>query len=262
MRGTVMASAVMVGCLYESRPPDFVVDAGPADGAPGARITDGLIGLWELAENGGTTVGDTSGLPAVALSISDMTSVSWVPGALQVEAPVDINSGFVSNRISLACRDSDEVTLEAWVTPATTSQTGSIASHPARVITLTTPNISSHQITLGQNGEAWIAQVKTTAAGLDAHGGPMLAAGSAALVPTHLVVTSNAAERRFYIDGALAIMDDRGGNLPWEAVRTVAIGGDPNRRNTWLGTVHLAAMYDRALDATEVETNFRAGPAP
>jgi hypothetical protein len=256
---------LVAGCLYSPRPldGDDTVDAAPVDASRSPRITAGLIALWSMSDTGGT-VTDSSGLAPFDLTIADLSRVIWADGALTIDAPVDINSGFgVPNRLIPDCKDTDQITVEAWVIPASTTQTGTVAGQPARVMTITVMNIASHQISLGQLGETWVGQVRTDAAGLDAHGGtPMLANGVVTQTLTHLVLTSSPTERRLWVDG-VSVSDDKGGLLDqWENTRTFALGGDPNQRDSWLGTIALGAVYNRALDPMEVATNFAAGPSP
>jgi hypothetical protein len=264
MRGWVAMVAMLAlgGCLYDGATvTNDVPDAAP-DAPTGGRVTDRLIGLWTLAENGGTTVGDTSGVtPAVSPVIASLADVVWAPETLSVAAPVDINTGFARNRLIEAIKLTSQVTLEAWVTPASGAQQGTTAGHPARIATITVSNIAGHYLTLGQLDTAWVAQVKTMAAGVDAHGGPNLTNGTVATTrPTHLVVTADATHRRLYVDGVM-VEDNLGGSLGfWDPMRTFELGGDPGRRNTWLGTLHLVALYDQALTPEQVAQNLAAGP--
>lgn len=261
--------ALLAGCSFTaptSGPDDAGVEGDAADAAldadPTARITDGLIALWTFDENGGSIVGDTSGVePPISPTIVDVANISWAPGTLTVDLPADINTSGSQNRIVPACKVSDEVTLEAWVTPANTTQTGTTTDQPARIITFTVTNIGQHLIGIGQLGGVWAAQVRTDAAGLDSHGGnPILTNGVVETKLTHLVVVSTGSQRRLYVDGMVAV-DDFGGLLDtWDPTFFVAIAGDPNRRNTWLGTIDLVAVYDRALSEAEVMTNHLAGP--
>jgi hypothetical protein len=260
MRAWWVAGWLGAGCSFTPGSGDDAVDARTADSDPSARVTDNLIGLWLFDETTGTSVGESSGVaPPVTMTIADGASIAWRGGSLDVSNAVDINSGFGTvNRLVAPCEASDEVTLEAWVTPASATQTGT-AGQPARIATMTSKNISTHQIAIGQLGGTWSGQVRTSAA-TDAHGGPILQNGVVSTSATHLVLTSTATARTLYVDG-VAVADALGGTLDsWETRRTFAIAGDPGRRNTWLGTIHLVAMYDRALDATDVMTNYRAGP--
>lgn len=265
MRGCLpILAAVVTGCLYDARladSPDAAHDAA-VDASTLPRITDGLIGLWLFDDGAGTIVSDTAGVdPPVSPTIATAASVTWAPGTLAVTAPVDINTGFATNRLVAAVRDSSELTVEAWVTPASASQTGTVAGQPARIVSITVANIGTHYLGLGQLDTTWAAQVKTDAMGVGSHGGPNLVNGTvAAGTLTHLVVTSDATHRRLYVDGVM-VEDAKGGSLAaWKPERTFALAGDPGGRNTWLGTLHLVAMYDRALTADEVATNLRAGP--
>ena len=269
MRGAgilpLVAAWGTAGCLYDSRLANEP-DAPPAiDADPTPRVTENLIGLWTLDENGGTTVADTTGIePAVVMTIADPTKTTWAPEQLTVNEPVDINTGFgVNNRLIPPCRASDQVTLEVWVTSADLGQTGvTTAGQPARVISLTVQNIGGHSISIGQLGTTWAGQVRTSNPAIDAHGGPILENGAVTSELTHLVLTSTVSERAFYVDG-VPVTDVLGGTLDrWEPMRTLALAGDPNRRNPWRGTIHLVAMYDRALTNAEVAQNFAAGPGP
>ncbi|MGE0396535.1 MAG: LamG-like jellyroll fold domain-containing protein [Kofleriaceae bacterium] len=134
------------------------------------------------------------------------------------------------------------------------------AGQPARIFSLTVRNAGQHLIGLGQDGPTWVAQVRTGALGLDGHGGtPTLRNGTVTLTPTHLVVTSTLTARTFYVNGQ-KVSDDKGGLLDaWKDTFIVELAGDPVQRNTWLGTMHLIAMYDVALDDAQVMNNFLAG---
>lgn len=267
MRAACLALLAASGCLYDARPlggdPDAARDDAAVDASHVPRVTDHLIGLWTFDDGAGTIVNDSAGVaPPVSPVIATPANATWAQGTLTVTAPVDINTGFATNRLVEACRDSGEVTLEAWVTSAAADQTGTAQMQPAHIVAVTVSNIGNHYLGLGQLGTTWAAQVKTAAAGIGAHGGPNLVEGTVSTAtPTHLVVTADDAHRRFYVDGVM-VEDDLGGSLGfWDpATRTFALAGDPGGRNPWLGTLHLVAMYDRALTADEVATNLRAGP--
>jgi hypothetical protein len=277
MRVWLMAG-MLVGCNYQApatsdgqQPTDSPSDV-PTDQPPDsstARVTAGLLGLWTMDETSGVAVNDTSGLAPVTLTIADETKVSWGSGALTIEAPVDIKTA-ANTRLVTPCKATDEVTIEAWVTSTVTSQAGSSpVGQPARVVTFAVQNLSSHLIGIGQLNTEWVGQVRTDAAGLDTHGGtPLLSGGSVTAGKlTHLVLTSTTSERSFYVDG-VRVFDDRGGLLDaWTTSYTLDFGGDPSSgvtpgiaRNAWFGSIHLVAMYERALTAQEVQMNMQAGP--
>jgi exo-beta-1,3-glucanase (GH17 family) len=64
-----------------------------------------------------------------------------------------------------------------------------------------------------------------------------------------------------YIDG----VEDQtfmriGGLAQWDDTYRIIVANEATNDRTWLGELHLIAVYDRALDAGEVEQNFMAGP--
>jgi hypothetical protein len=51
-----------------------------------------------------------------------------------------------------------------------------------------------------------------------------------------------------------------GGLSQWDDTYRIIVANEATNDRTWLGELHLIAVYDRALDAGEVEQNFMAGP--
>jgi hypothetical protein len=261
----------LVACSYSppaaigdggSDAPDHVSDV-PTDG--GGRITAGLTGLWKFDDNGGVTgtvVSDSSmQAPPVNPTIADVNRVMWFAQGLEIQSSVTISTPVVANRLVAASNSSEQVTLEAWVTPASDMQTGTVAMQPARIVTFAPANGSNHHISIGQDGASWVAGVRTTAPGIDVHGNPALSHPIAGTL-AHIVVTADASKRRLYVNGDLATEDDLGGQLNWDPNRAFVLAGEPNGQNPWLGSFHLVAMYDRALAADEVMTNFLIGARP
>jgi hypothetical protein len=78
---------------------------------------------------------------------------------------------------------------------------------------------------------------------------------------THVAYTrdSEGAEL-LYADGVEIAGSTRPGDLStWSSSALLAIGNEPTLDRPWLGTIHLAAVYARALSATEIAANRRAG---
>jgi hypothetical protein len=64
-----------------------------------------------------------------------------------------------------------------------------------------------------------------------------------------------------YIDGVENQTFMRMGGLSqWDDTYRIIVANEATNDRTWLGELHLIAVYDRALDAGEVEQNFMAGP--
>jgi hypothetical protein len=254
-----------VGCAFN--PPPAISDApvdpdGPPIGMeddPSRRVTAGLIGLWAFDEGAGNLINDTSTLVPVSPTINNIAMVTWAAGELTIDATVEINTGFTTrNRLIETCQGNDAVTLEAWVTPDNITQTGTTGGAPARIVSMGPVNAGNHEISLGQIGPAWVAHVRTANVGVDKDGNPALQHPIAGSV-SHLVVTASSAGRSFYVNGELVTSDTLGGTLDlWDKFHGLVLAGDPNGKNTWLGTLHLIAMYGRVLDDVDVKRNFNA----
>jgi len=169
---------------------------------PGPRVTAGQVVLYSFVEGGGNTINDRSGVGTPAdLVIGDTGAVTWLPGALSVDASCVIATPAAATKLITAVKASNEITIEAWVKPANLTQNG-----PARVVTLSS-GLLSRNFTMGQGiygsaSDALEVRLRTTTT--DANGTPALAtpAGSLATQLTHVVYTRNAAgQTKVYING-------------------------------------------------------------
>jgi hypothetical protein len=158
--------------------------------------------------------------------------------------------------LATACLESNEVTVEAWVQPASLDQTG-----PARIVTLSS-DPSTRNFTLGQEGDRYIVRLRTTQTNLG--GSPDFEAlkGSLTTDLTHVVFT-RAADGivRIYINGKLVALGQRLGDLSnWADDLRLGLGNELTRDRPWLGSIHLVAIYSRALSEDEIRANLEAGP--
>jgi len=101
---------------------------------------------YTFREGQGDVVRDVSGEgEPLNLKIEKPSAVRWLPdGGLRVESPTRIMSTAAAARVVQAISRSGELTLEAWVRPANTTQAG-----PARIVTLSV-DPSRRNFTLGQ----------------------------------------------------------------------------------------------------------------
>ena len=78
---------------------------------------------------------------------------------------------------------------------------------------------------------------------------------------THLVYTRDAdGLAQLYINGELIAKDNIGGDLTgWDASMRLALGSELTGDRNWRGTYHELALYDRALDASEINEHFHSG---
>jgi hypothetical protein len=222
----------------------------------GGRVTDGLVALWEFDDGAGGTVRDTSGVaPALDLAILDPLAVAWGPGTLTFNASTIARTPGAATKIISALQLTGELTLEAWVAPANTTQTG-----PSRIATLSI-DTGNRNVMLAQDEDRTMARTRASLSVLN--GLPEIHArpGDLDASLTHVVLTRTAqGERTLYVDGRPRASNRLGVDLAnWDATYPFAIGNEITLDRTWLGTFHLVAVYDRALTAEEVGRQFTAG---
>ena len=230
---------------------------------PGVRVTDGLVVLYGFQEGAGATVDDVSMVsPALDLTIQDSAAVSWLPGGgLAINAPTLISSAGAATKVIDAVKASGEITIEAWIAPANTTQDG-----PARIVTCSA-DAYSRNFTLGQGvpggaSDAWDVRMRTTGTGLN--GTPSLSTDSGTLsaVLTHVVYTRDSlGVAKIYVDGVEQVGRAEGGDFSnWDSVYALALGNELSGDRPWLGEYYLVAIFDRALSQAEVQQNFGGGP--
>lgn len=226
----------------------------------GVRVTNGLQVLYTFAENGGNLVGDVSGIGSpLNLQIANVNAVSWLNGGgLAINSPVLISALSDETKILTACKASNELTLEAWIKPANTSQDG-----PARILTFSLDPLNRN-FTLGQEFNVYDVRLRTTTT--SENGVPSLATGSNTVSTqlAHVVYTRAASgASKIYLNSNEAASGSIGGDFSgWDASHTLALANEMSGDRPWLGEIQLAAVYCRALSAAEVQQNFLAGARP
>ncbi len=240
---------------------DVTITVKPPSVVGGNRVTTGLVTLYEFQEQSGDTVFDVSGNGTpLNLKIDNTAGVSWVPGGISIDSPTMIASPEPATKVISAAQANDEITVEAWVKPADLVQNG-----PARIVTLSADS-GNRNFTLGQGkfGQANTDRVEvrlrsTTQSdnGTPAKNSPV---GSLDLELNHVVFTRDSAGTlKIYMDG-VETSSVVGGTLGnWDGDYRLGIANEFVNPRPWLGELHLVAIYDRALTATEVSQNLSAG---
>jgi hypothetical protein len=147
-------------------------------------------------------------------------------------------------------------TLEAWLTPANTTQAG-----PSRMVSYSSGTGTSNA-QMSQNAGRYRFRNRTAAS--NANGDPFLEAATpdVAAELQHVVMTfSAAAGRKTYVDGLLTAEDNAATTLAWVNTQTFVIGNETTNDRLWQGVFHLVAIHNKALSAAEVQQNFAAGVA-
>jgi len=231
------------------------VSGGPPP--PDTRTTVGLQALYRFQEGSGTTVNDVSGV-GTPLNLDISGDTTWSATGLTLNSNSLITSTGAASKVIDAVTTSNAITVEAWITPANTTQTG-----PARIVSLSLDPYSRN-FTLGQEGDRYDMRLRTT--GTSNNGIPSVGTAVGTLTPaqTHIVYTRDASGVvNFYKDGILLSTSNTSGDMSnWDNSYRLALANELSADRGWLGSLHLVALYNRALSGTDVAQNFAAGPQP
>ncbi|MEZ4832995.1 MAG: hypothetical protein R2873_13575 [Caldilineaceae bacterium] len=143
-----------VGPEPDDTPP---VDPTPTP-LPGQRVSEGIQALYTFEEGEGAVVHDVSEVgKALDLYVFDAGRVTWGAGTLTVDERTILSSAFPAKKIVDAARDSDEITIEAWITPSDVNLDG-----PARIVSLS-QNPHRRKLHLGQReGARYDVRLRTS----------------------------------------------------------------------------------------------------
>jgi hypothetical protein len=215
------------------------------------RVKSGLVAFYELEEGTGLIAHDSvSGGPN--LNIYEATKAVWKPHALtfvdftQVDTrPLPLTTAFV------ACKVSNEVTVEAWVESTLVNQDAR-----TRIATVATDN-NTLNFALGA----------TTTDGMWAalQGGQNLVpSGKLTTALTHLVMTRTASDStlRLYVNGSKIDELAAVASMSAWSDQPLFVGNGSGNDRGWRGALHLLAVYSRALTPAEIATNHGAGADP
>jgi hypothetical protein len=220
-----------------------------------SRAEKGLLALYRFPGTEARAIPDSAGAGGtLKLASTDYGSISRDSDRFKVRAPALLTSESPSTRIVDACKATNEITVEAWIAPANSTQTG-----PARIISLSS-GTGERNFTLAQLGDRFDVRLRTTAT--DANGQPSLssAEGTATTQPTHVVYTRNASgAARIFVNGKQSAELKAPGDFSgWNSEYKLVAVNETTRDRPWQGDLFLAALYSRALSAEEVQANFQA----
>ncbi len=223
------------------------------------RVEESLEALYDFNERLGDIVHDTSEAGhAIDLRITSPAAVQWRNGSLVIENGVVVRSIEPARSLNEAVKQSGELTIEAWITPANDRQSG-----PARIISLSA-DPSNRNITLGQDADKFDVRLRTTSTstnGIPSTPTPGEACRSELL---HVVFArSSDGSASIYINGETTVDSDVAGDLSgWDTGYHLLLANEASGDRPWLGEYHLVAIYSRALSSSEVAQNFAAGLKP
>ena len=255
-----------VVAIVGGRVTEVMATYAPSDGSQPdpeqefSRVEDGLVALYDFTSDRGTSVADVAGVhDDLDLTIADPSAVTWTADGLRLDHATLLHTRQPPAPLYDAVADSDEFTVEAWVTPANINQNG-----PARVVTLGHDTTNTNFF-LGQ-GEYQGASDMVEARLHERTGDWFLRTSSATLSAdlTHLVMTRGRdGIVSLYIDGELRAEATMAADLDeWDTSYRLGLGNEFSHDRPWLGTYHLVALYDRALESGDVRTNYSTGLDP
>ncbi len=254
-----------------------------ASSAYAARVTDGLVVGYDFREGSGAVVGDHSGFgDPVDLTIDDPSAVTWNgDGSITIDEETIISSAsdpqfpeeFTATKLFEAITATDELTVEAWIRPASDDQSG-----PARILAFSALDTDLANFMIGQDGGEYHARLRTSETGPKGRPRRIKTFDSAVAEElTHLVYVFDGAsgEAAFWVDaqeralelGGNFVEGDVGGNFTdpgdghdgWDETYTFVMANEDGVARPFLGDYHLVAIYNRALSAEEIAANFQAG---
>ncbi|MEC9056664.1 MAG: LamG-like jellyroll fold domain-containing protein, partial [Verrucomicrobiota bacterium] len=224
--------------------------------APAQRATRGLQVLYDFSSASGPLIQDRSGtgLP-LNLRIAEDAAVERSKGTLRIRRGARVQSHKPARQLVEAIKRSGEITIEAWIKPADTRQSG-----PARIISLSR-NSTNRNFTLGQDGDRFDVRFRSTRTSNNGLPSLPTETGSVTTRLTHLVHTRERSGRsRVYINGKqVAGKSIPGDPANWDQDYHLLLGNEADGSRPWLGSYHLVAIYSRDLSPAEVLANFRAG---
>ena len=235
-------------------------------GSDFGRSTEGLVALYRFDDGGGSLVRDRADYDAPNdLRAVDERALSWQPGSLTLDKSTVLTNGTNPSKIAIAAKATNELTVEAWLSPRRERSSG-----PARIAVLSDTTWDQNFV-MGQgehfsDGDKalWSHRVRTT--DTDEMGYPMFKTpdGTVDRRLTHLVYTRSAdGSETYYIDGDRVANSRRAGSFAnWDTRHTLKLGNEDSQDRPWRGTFHMFAVFDRALTAEDVRGHFAIGADP
>jgi len=232
---------------------DGIVSSG------GTRVETGLIAKFEFKTGTGTIAYDSSGVePELDLNLTG--NVTWVGGwGVQVESGGKLQGTTTgSAKLHDMILTTGEFSVEAWVAPDNVTATNAyIVSYSG--------GDTARNMTLGQTMYNYDFALRSTTT--NANGQPQLSTPNANQVLQatlqHVVLTYDPVNgRQIYVNGALVASGDpqKGGSLSeWDNTFALVLGNEVSGTKPWGGVIKMVAIYNHAMSASDVQTNFAAG---
>lgn len=270
---TGLLAALICGCSFDGDTPNPMsginTDADPGtDADTKGRVGAGLIALYTFDGPVTGEVPDVSGfgspldLAVVGNGNYEVTADGW-----NLTGDTLIQSKAPALKLAQECSQTNAITIEAWIRPASDSQTG-----PARILGMSAdPYFANFTLAQGANNgnpdSRFNARLRT--ANDDSALTAVTRRDEVTTDWTHVVFTRAADESSdFYINSeevelrmGMSRASFPGALSNWDTGYTLNLGDEleSDGSRVWHGEYALVAIYRRALSTAEVSQNFEAG---
>jgi hypothetical protein len=245
------------------------------------RVAAGLLALYTFDEDSGAIVHDLSGVaPALDLTIAKPSRVQWGDGYLRIRRSTVVRSDGPATKIIEGTIPSGELTVEAWITPDRDNDDGPDGGDEgngggtecdddddnlARIVSVAqSQNPKRRNFSLDQEDDRYACRVRTTAT--DNQIRPYVRTRSHVVRNrlTHVLYTRpTQGIAILYVNGVEVSRKQVPGDFStWDPAYPLSLANEVSLNRPWYGKLHLVAVYNRALDSTEVRRNYAAGADP
>jgi hypothetical protein len=220
------------------------------------RVRDGLQVLYTFEEGTGTKVSDVSGVGTpLDLAIGSAKAVRWLAGGLAITGNTFVATPGRATKLITAVKDRGEITIEAWVRPANTTQS------LACIVSLGTSD-GFRSFALRQERACYQVLLRTSQTDHRCNGSALTIDGLVSGEWSHVAYTRDkGGTARYYLNGTAVGQRQLAGDLSnWNVAYRLGLGNQVDGDQPWKGDLNLLAIYNRALDPAEVAQNYWAGP--
>ncbi|HLJ38095.1 MAG TPA: LamG domain-containing protein [Steroidobacteraceae bacterium] len=227
--------------------------------ASGSRFEGSLIAKYMFETGQGSTAYDTSGVsPEADLTLNG--NVTWVGGWGLAFAKGSSAQASTSSSAKLAnmIQESGEYSIEVWAAPADVAQTN------AWLLSYSGSN-TTRNVTLGQAAEQYEGFTRSSVT--DTNGMPPLLTtttnGAAQAALQHVVLTYDPVNgQKIWVNGVFTgdVDPSKGGSFAnWDSSFALVLGNETSGQRQWQGVIKMVAIYNTALNQTQIQQNFAAG---
>ena len=224
----------------------------------GGRFESDVIALYQFKTGEGNIAYDTSGIsPAANLSLTG--DIEWLGSwGLSFTNGKAQASTATSKKLHDLITSTGEFSVEAWVTPNNVVQEG-----PARIISYSAGD-NDRNFTLGQTQYNYDFMLRSESS--NSNGEPALSTpdNDEVLQATlqHVIITYTATQgRRIYVNGER--INTRDNDIApiaaWDDSFALILGREASNNHVWQGDVRLLAIYNRALEQSQISQNYDVG---